>query len=461
MKMIYKQKIQDELPGDYVDGNGKFCTHCLGRLRAITDDSELINSLGEDNYATLRKLHKECVAKLDCPDLPFEAVVPPTPIEQVKMCFYFDLYKCDQCGTIGSTAWGTWKSTLEPYAEALNIKMFKRGTPYQRKTVGVSFNEKTDTLSLWGSDLELYGTAAHKRLFRKPVFRKVSLNTKSGKILSISKGSIFKTQNEIRRIDQGNGASVIGHDSHDLNAVMAFLTEAVKYIPMKAEVEIRDLNVTKREETKYQKPFLVFPDLGITIGGFDEALMAIAKLISEPNKYLAYDKFKNSYKLRESLIGKTLFYNEEVEIASLRLLYQVTIPSRFSIFSAIQPKEIMDEGDYIEYMVKSLKIPASRNFKKLYRQRPYIMDYMYYFHNTIGIKAPDNLKKLLEVFCYDPWSVNSQTTSLIRQLVKANGETRAVNQIALAYQSQSMRNMYIMDSARMHSLVVNKKKTSF
>lgn len=346
------------------------------------------------------------------------------------------------------------------------IKRYKNVEVWNNTLEGITFNEENSTLSIYKMGFDYFVPLGQDRLIWKRYIERVSLNVKSGKMLSFSTGHRKKEKNGFARHDL-TAASYIPF-SFSKEAMTAFCQSAIELSGLSIYLNVHDL-----PKNEYGYSSIIDRIYGISLDGnksdrlednenelFDDSIagmsVLIADLIAAPNILVSYDSYtkKSRFRINEGKVKDPycgIYLNKKINI----------VMPKTSAFRKLQPREMMDTGEYIKMICAELDIPASRKLKKMYLMNPMLMGFVSFLKEA-GIKREDNIHTMIDLLLHDQYifewnsSFSSKAGSFLRNLIASNGETVAVNKIASYIRNNKWHKNELIDAVEMYSLIANK-----
>lgn len=322
-----------------------------------------------------------------------------------------------KCGTFNSKEEKT-NSSIMPYEE------------------GVSLSSK-NILSLYKVSREYYLTSKYAEIGKNDEETKVFFTAAIQRFsFNLNTGAAYIYYKQIgtkkfERTDWTGWAPIVDVQpitlKHYINELLSRCTVPVKLLGYK----------TDTKSAYYKSRSYIFELNGSKIQIPDTyVLKFVTCLMTAPNLLIRYDSYTDALSFRSSSLDG---YGENF----------ATPPRvRTSKYRKAEPAKLMDEGKYINYMIDTLGLPGSKGMRRLYAEH---IDAMGCISGLMemGIRHPDNLRRLyLDFFC-DAQMPLSYYKSFIKALVKDNGETVATNKILKKFERKGYGgSWYLLDAIR-------------
>ncbi len=277
---------------------------------------------------------------------------------------------------------------------------------------------------------------------------RVSLNLETGALYTF-----YKDKNKrFQRIDWVTDKYNYTPSSMSGDLVKKFAEIALE--KMNSPVSVKFSNPSEENQTWLLEADFQCGGKTVHVKRLENIYNMLSTLAVAPNTVIRYDSFKNEMAFRDGAFG-------EGNANDIVTPYVPILPE----FKKYQPKQIMDEGEYINEMCSRLSIPATKTLKKMYRKNPFLMGLVHYI-DRIGIKRPDNIMKALKLINSGVLKYGARYTSTIsflRALIKANGESIALKKLNALVNMNPENVVYDIsyiayDTIRMYSFVHNKNR---
>ncbi len=401
---VEEQHLIKDLPDDtlfYFD-NGFYCPHCRERLTPTSSIEAFRNCLdkkGKVDYDYKRSIGiSESIYLLGPCKCGHKLFVTPNRVE--KYLRKDKLFK---------------KHPEFKGAKVANLSL--RG--YYNRRDGVSINREKGNVSLFSLSNEVFVPRYIKtRYFFKKIVDRFTVNVKTGAVY------VYSSENKsILRVNW-NTPGLVPCCSDDLIVFFANKVFELMGLPLMAS--------QKKEEEKGR----VVLSCGETAVEYENGWQLLADLtgiLSAPNVYIVKDGYTGVVRFRDgamNVLGRRFdkTCNESM----------LTDPSVYTPvgknYRRLQPRDVLDGEEYINYMIENLNIPKSRQFKKLYRANPMVMGWLSYCME-VGIKKDDNLWKMIDFLRAQPSTFYTKEQGkeivkpFLRAMVKTSGETIVANRL--------------------------------
>ncbi len=307
----------------------------------------------------------------------------------------------------------------------------KKLLTYNEETGVLSYSESGSEVMAYrikmctpeGRELEFGGEPEFKaNIIRHGIINRVSLNFRTGSFYG------YQKEPQKNAMKKGNLTDMNGQFYfYDVSMAIDFIKEAIKRsgLPIAVRVSKRDVATDWMRDTVYYR----CGDVEVTTLGIVESIAFILNVIANPNVFIRYDGFTGKVNFRKICdwtrentqgYGLSLFGVEE--------MINVYLPTSKE-FRRIHPMKLMDEGEYIQLLVDTLKVPSSRQFMKLYRTNPLSVGLVHLLMQA-GFEKPDNIRKLITTVgneSYFPRALTETSFRFLKALVSNVGETAAAN----------------------------------
>ncbi len=365
---------------------------------------------------------------------------PDTPILTKN-----DIYWCPKCRKRIKDVWNT-KKYKRLFVCDCGMREPDKVINYREKTEnGITLSDEgTITMYCMGQEYFIpkkqYSAAKNNKEFEpKPLsaITRVSINIKTGVAYYYVK---MIGTHIMRRLDWS------GYDYPSLTMIHPDF--AVRYI--ETVLAMSKLPVTF-ERISTNSYLYSCGETHIEAPSMPSAIKFLADLIVAPNALIRYDEFTGEVAFRETVGKDDDDYYSNYYYPNFRA----------TDFKKVQPREVMDEGKYIDLMCNSLDIPKSAKARKMYRENPFTIGLMDTLTKS-GIKKPDNLGKFIDAG-WIKWHRDvplSDVQMFIRSLVRQYGETLATKKLVtfttdrFRYQYRSILN----DTIHLWRVIRNAKK---
>jgi hypothetical protein len=280
---------------------------------------------------------------------------------------------------------------------------------------GITYNKETGTLSFYRLGLQYFTNRwaeADNAMMSTSVTERISVNTRTGKSYIYQKCVGTHLLHRIDWIDAESNFYDI-HASSDSEAVLAFLTAAMKYLGLPVTVSKREY----KDDTSYGFSCDGYETFVVSSGA---AVRLVTELAVSPSLYIAYDSYTGKARFRSGIMFSQL---ESYGYGSWNFW-------RSPEFKKAQPRCLMDDEEYINMMCGKLGVLSSPRMKALYRQDPVFISMVHFLKST-GIRKPDNIYKLvrlLQDLAFSSFDIK-QLKAFLKAFVRSCGETIASNKL--------------------------------
>ncbi len=345
-----------------------------------------------------------------------------------------DMYGPCECGT--KVAEIRQKGIDELAGFYPEFKGYKEAKPFYgllKETIGVSYNEDRGVLSLFHLGKTTFRPLhCHDVVMLKDYISRLSVNVNTGRAYVYN--SCEKAE---KRFYCCNWTDCIyGSFDNDDETLIFFAKELVRRIKLPLSLhtaQAPSYYTYSGREIKQTEYHIKCGNTEISYTSCNRFIAALIQIISAPNVFVETDTYRGESSFRKATtkaLREIATYTREPQ--NMVHTGNIFTPVGRN-FRKMNPKMVVDDGEYITSMCEKLRIPSSRKFKKLFRENPLMMGYVEYCKEN-GIKENDNLWKMVSLlehtdFFYTKQEGKEVVKPFIKAMIKASGETTAVNRL--------------------------------